>query len=210
MVSVREWSGRVSLRSLKAPTAPLSTPHASARGGGGGQGLCLKGRGGHRGSPRAVTGDVKRLGGGYWRLGMRLGRVVGYGNAFGAESVPECWGGGSPLPPPLRFEAIPLGGGGGDLRIQRHSPPKSCRLSGPPAPPIDRSAVRRDRGLPSFRAHLRPFCPLRFQRRTLLRRRRTPRPMPPTPSPPTSPRPWGTRRRPRWSRWTTTGATRCW
>ena len=26
---------------------------------------------------RAVTGDVKRLGGGYWRLEMRLGLVLG-------------------------------------------------------------------------------------------------------------------------------------
>ena len=53
---------------------------------------------------RAVTGDVKRLGGGYWRLEMRLGLVLGYGNAFGVESGPECWGGGG-YPPPL--QAIP-------------------------------------------------------------------------------------------------------
>ena len=54
----------------------------------------------------AVTGDVKRLGGGYWRLEMRLGRVSGYGNAFGVESGPKRWGGGG-YPPPL--EAIPWG-----------------------------------------------------------------------------------------------------
>ena len=54
---------------------------------------------------RAVTGGVKRLGGGYWRLEMRLGPGLGYGNAFGVESGPECWGGGG-YPPPLP-EAIP-------------------------------------------------------------------------------------------------------
>ena len=31
-------------------------------------------------------------GGGFWRLGMRLGLVLGYGNVFGVESVQ--WGGG--------------------------------------------------------------------------------------------------------------------
>ena len=60
---------------------------------------------------RAVTGDVKRLGGGYWRLEMRLGLVWGYRDAFGVESVPECWGGGRGDPRPL--QAIPWGGGGG-------------------------------------------------------------------------------------------------
>ena len=37
--------------------------------------------------------DVKAVGGGgFWRLEMRLGLVLGYGNAFGVESVQ--WGGG--------------------------------------------------------------------------------------------------------------------
>ena len=45
-------------------------------------------------------------GGGYWRLEMRLGLVLGYGNAFGVESGPECWGRGGYPPPPLkRFPA---------------------------------------------------------------------------------------------------------
>ena len=55
-----------------------------------------------------VTGDVKRLGGGYWRLEMRLGLVLGDGNAFGGESGPECWGGGVPPPPFKQFPAPPL------------------------------------------------------------------------------------------------------
>ena len=54
---------------------------------------------------RAVTGDVKRLGSGYWRLEMRLGLVWGYGDAFGVESGPECWGGGEGGPP--RFKRFP-------------------------------------------------------------------------------------------------------
>ena len=45
------------------------------------------------------------VGGGFWRLEMRLGRVLGYGNAFGVESGPECWGEGVP-PPPL-FKRFP-------------------------------------------------------------------------------------------------------
>ena len=51
---------------------------------------------------RAVTGDVKRWGGGYWRLEMRLGLVWGYRDAFGVESGPECGGGGGD-PPFKRF-----------------------------------------------------------------------------------------------------------
>ena len=45
---------------------------------------------------RAVTGYVKAVGrgGGYWRLGMRLGRALGYGNAFAVESVQWGEGGG--------------------------------------------------------------------------------------------------------------------
>ena len=41
------------------------------------------------------------MAGGYWRLEMRLRRVLGYGNAFGVEAGPECGGGGT-LPPPLK------------------------------------------------------------------------------------------------------------
>ena len=50
---------------------------------------------------RAVTGDVKQLGGGYWRLELRLGLVLGYGNAFGVESVKSGRGRGAPPPPPF-------------------------------------------------------------------------------------------------------------
>ena len=46
--------------------------------------------------------------GGYWRLEMRMGRVLGYGNAVGVESVQ--WGGGGGYPPPP-LQAIPWGGG---------------------------------------------------------------------------------------------------
>ena len=66
------------------------------------QGLCLKRWDAIVPSGcRAVTGDVKRLEGGYWRLEMRLGLVLGYGNAFGVESGLECWGGGAYPPPPV-------------------------------------------------------------------------------------------------------------
>ena len=92
------------------------TPHSlDTRGGGGGRAL-LEGEGcdweKFQSGCRAVTGDVKRLGG-YWRLEMRLGLVLGYGNAFGVESGPECWGGGG-NPPPL--QAIPCGWVGGWAR----------------------------------------------------------------------------------------------
>ena len=36
---------------------------------------------------------------------MRLGLVLGYGNAFRVESGPECWGGGRGYPPPLSSDA---------------------------------------------------------------------------------------------------------
>ena len=61
-------------------------------------GLCLEGRG-------ALGGMPER--GGYWRLEMRLGLVLGYANtAFGGESEPECFGGGGGL------QAIPWQRGG--------------------------------------------------------------------------------------------------
>ena len=49
-----------------------------------------------------VTGDVKRLEGGYWRLEMRLGLVLRYGDAFGVESGPECAGGEGGTGPPFK------------------------------------------------------------------------------------------------------------
>ena len=87
------------------PEAHVHVRHATHLRRGGTPGLCLKGRGCDRGKLqsgcRAVTGDVKRSGGGYWRLEMRLGLVLGYGDAFGVESGPECWGGGG-YPPPFK------------------------------------------------------------------------------------------------------------
>ena len=64
---------------------------------------------------RAGTGDMKAVGGGgFSRLEKRLGLVLGYGNAFGVESVQ--WGGGRGVPPPFkRFPghgALPRGTGG--------------------------------------------------------------------------------------------------
>ena len=52
---------------------------------------------------RAVAGDVKAVGGGgFWRLGMRFGLVLGYGNAFGVEAV-QCGRGRGVLPlPPFK------------------------------------------------------------------------------------------------------------
>ena len=39
---------------------------------------------------------------------MRLGLVLGYGNGFGVEAGPECWGGGEGVtPPPLSSDALP-------------------------------------------------------------------------------------------------------
>ena len=52
---------------------------------------------------------MKRLGGGYWRLEMRLGLVLGYGKAFGVDSGP--WGGGrglAPPPPPSSSDSLPV------------------------------------------------------------------------------------------------------
>ena len=44
-------------------------------------------------------------GGGFWRLEMRLGLVLGYGNAFGVES--GQWGGGRGVTPPPPFKRFP-------------------------------------------------------------------------------------------------------
>ena len=75
-------------------------------------GLCLKGRGCDRGKLqsgcRAVTGDVKRLGGGFWRLEMRLGLVLGCGHAWGRVRAGVLGGRGVPPPPFKQFpEADP-------------------------------------------------------------------------------------------------------
>ena len=73
---------------------------------------------------------MKRLGGGYWRLEMRLGLMLGYGNAFGVESGPECWGGEGYPPPP--FQAIPCAG---PCVVARGGPAARARgraLKGPP------------------------------------------------------------------------------
>ena len=57
--------------------------HEKGRGGG----LRLKGRGGNQGSSRAVAGAVKAVvgggRGGYWRLEVQLGRVLGLGMPLG-------------------------------------------------------------------------------------------------------------------------------
>ena len=75
----------------------------------------LEGEGGHRGSPRAVAERSQGAvgGGGFWRLEMRSGLVLGYGNAFGVESVQ--WGGGRGTTPPPHFK-----------RFSAPLPPESC------------------------------------------------------------------------------------
>ena len=73
---------------------------------------------------RAVTGDVKRLGGGYWRLEMRLGAGVGvWGCLWGVVRAGVLGGRGVP-PPPLfkRFPAAgPLAAPQAALRAVRHA-----------------------------------------------------------------------------------------
>ena len=59
---------------------------------------------------RAVTGDVKRLGGGYWRLEMRLGAGVGVWGCLWGRVRAGVLGGGGTTPP---FKRFPGGGGGG-------------------------------------------------------------------------------------------------
>ena len=65
-------------------------------------GLCLKGRGAIGAVPERLQSGHRRCesgwGGGYWRLEMRLGLVLGYGNAFGVKLVQ--WGRGEGVPPP--------------------------------------------------------------------------------------------------------------
>ena len=82
-------------------------------GGGGGAGLCLKGRGAIREIPdRLQSGHrgCEAVGGRLLAVGNAVGAGVGYRDAFGVESVPECWGGGRGDPPP---SSDSLGGGGG-------------------------------------------------------------------------------------------------
>ena len=58
-------------------------------------------------------------GGGFWRLEKRLGLALGYGNAFGAESVQ--WGGG--YPPPLSSDSLGGGWGGCWGRVSEQAAP---------------------------------------------------------------------------------------
>ena len=83
--------------------------------GGGGGGALLEGEGMRSGKfqsgGRAVTGDAKRLQGGYWRLEMRLGLVLGFGECVWGQIRAGVSGGGSPHPP--QFKRFPGSGGGG-------------------------------------------------------------------------------------------------
>ena len=101
----------------------MSDPQQAVGEEGGEAGLCLKGRGAIGGSPKAVAersrGVCRRLReavSGGWECGWGL--VLGYGTAFGVESVQ--WGGGSP-PPPL--QAIPWGEGTARTPFLRTPPP---------------------------------------------------------------------------------------
>ena len=72
-------------------------------------GLCLKGTGANGAVPERLPsghrGCDSGSGGGYWRLERRLGLVLRYGNAFGADSRPEVFGG----PPPPSSDSLGLG-----------------------------------------------------------------------------------------------------
>ena len=123
-----------------ASTRRFQTSNAQCR-----AGLCLKGMGGHwgqsQGGRRAVTGDVQAVeGGGFWRLGMRLG--AGFG-------VWEClWGrvsavgrGEGGTPPPL--QAIPWCRGLAAIEtVLRVGAPQCCAVTNrhrdrPRSPNID-------------------------------------------------------------------------
>ena len=92
---------------MRGPQKPSSEPRDLEGEGGAIGAVPERLRSGHGGceSGRGV--------GGYWRLEMRLGLVLGYGNAFGVESRPE-WEGtwlSNSHPhclPPLRA-ALPIG-----------------------------------------------------------------------------------------------------
>ena len=74
----------------------------------------MKGRGANRAVPERLPSGHRGCDsgwGGYWRLEMRLGLGLGYGNAFGGERRPECLGGSPPSPPPPLLQAIPWGRG---------------------------------------------------------------------------------------------------
>ena len=79
-------------------------------------GLCLRGERVERGRsermPSGHRGCDSGRGGGYWRLEMRLGLLLRYGNAFGVEARPECWG--EPPPPPSSDSLPPPSNGGGN------------------------------------------------------------------------------------------------
>ena len=88
---------------------------------------------------RAVTGDVKAVGGGgFWRLEMRLGLVLGYGNALGVES--GQWGGGEGGAPPPPLQAIPC------PPSPTHPSPSradgACHCDAPRCPPSPAAAFR--------------------------------------------------------------------
>ena len=92
VVALMVWTIRKAQRHGKPPALGLQG------------GIHLKGTGALGAIPGPLQGGYrgpqKRLGGGYWRLEMRLRLVLGYGNAFGVESGLESWGrrGATPLP----------------------------------------------------------------------------------------------------------------
>ena len=123
-------------------------------------------------------GDLKAVGGGYWRLEIRLGRVGGYGNAFGVESGPQSWRrvpppppGSEPLPDgdeapipapkviPLAGGAVPKsvasGAGCPALALFEPAPLTPHPTDGPPNPPSTRG------GLPpqKVNTHVHPDAP---------------------------------------------------
>ena len=95
-------------------------------------GLCSKGRGAIGAVPERLQSghmgcDGGWGGGGFWRLEMWLGLVLGCGNAFGVES--GQWEGGRGGTPP--FQRFP----GQPLRTTNHQPPKVGRLGEARNPP---------------------------------------------------------------------------
>ena len=75
---------------------------------------------------RAVTGDVKRLGGGYWRLETRLGAGVGVWECLWGRVRAGLLGGGRGTPPPPSSDSLGRGGGAVCVCV--------CVCVGPPPP----------------------------------------------------------------------------